>query len=57
MNMIVYRPKTETDKKELKKRAAVIHNQEVLLYVRQLSCPDYQKQALIKAILEELSSP
>lgn len=57
MNMIVYRPETETDKKELKKRAAVIHNQEVLLYVRQLSCPDYQKQALIKAILEEFSSP
>ncbi|MFT4106597.1 MAG: hypothetical protein QM657_12625 [Lacrimispora sp.] len=56
MNMIVYRPETEKDKKELEKRAAVIHNQEVLLYVRQLSCPDYQKQALVKAILTELPS-
>ncbi len=57
MNMIVYRPETEKDKKELEKRAAVIHNQEVLLYLLQLSCPGYQKQALIKAILAGISFP
>lgn len=53
MNMIVHYPEREADKNELGKRAAIIHNQAVLLYVQQLSCPTYQKQALMKAICTE----
>ncbi|WP_394522234.1 hypothetical protein [Lacrimispora sp. JR3] len=48
MNMIVHYPKAEADQKDLGKKAALIHNQAVLQYLKQLSCPNYQKQALLK---------
>jgi hypothetical protein len=50
MNMIVHHPKTEADQKELERKAALLHNQAVLRHLKQLSCPNYQKQALIKGI-------
>jgi len=54
MNIIVYYPKTEESKKELSRKTAGIHNQAVLKYIQQLSCPNYQKQALITAIQTDL---
>ncbi|MDF2888801.1 MAG: hypothetical protein K0R23_3186 [Lacrimispora sp.] len=53
MNMIVYNPQTEEDKKELGRRAAVIHNQVLMQSVRLLHCPNDQKKALLDAIKAE----
>ncbi|GLB29512.1 hypothetical protein LAD12857_14350 [Lacrimispora amygdalina] len=53
MNMIVYNPQTEEDKKELGRRAAVIHNQVLMQTVRLLHCPNDQKKALLNAIKAE----
>jgi hypothetical protein len=50
MNMIVYQPKTEEDKNELRKKAALLHSQAVLQYIQQLSCPNDQKQALMEEL-------
>ena len=50
MNMIVYQPKTEEDRKELRKKAALLHSQAVLQYIQQLSCPNDQKQALMEEL-------
>ncbi|NNJ32898.1 hypothetical protein [Lacrimispora defluvii] len=53
MNMIVYNPQTEEDKKELGRRAAVIHNQVLMQSVRLLPCPNDQKKSLLDAIKAE----
>lgn len=53
MNIIVHTPATDEDKKEISRKAAILHNQAILHYIRQLSCPDYQKQALLQAIYGE----
>lgn len=50
MNMIVHQPKTKEDRKELERKAAILHSQAVLQYVRQLACPNDQKQALIEEL-------
>ncbi|WP_185967463.1 hypothetical protein [Clostridium sp. HBUAS56010] len=50
MNMIPYHPKNKEDQKELEKKAAILHSQAVLQYVKQLSCPTSQKQDLIHAV-------
>ncbi|GLB25964.1 hypothetical protein LXJ15735_22050 [Lacrimispora xylanolytica] len=50
MNIIVYRPETEEDQKDLGKKAAMVHSQAVLQCLKQLSCPIYQKQAIWKEI-------
>jgi hypothetical protein len=46
MDIIVHHPKTETDQKDLEKKAAIIHSQAILHYLKQLSCPIYQKQVI-----------
>jgi hypothetical protein len=46
MDIIVYHSKTETDQKDLEKKAAIIHSQAILHYLKQLSCPIYQKQVI-----------
>ncbi len=53
MNIFVHYPETEEGKRELGKRAASLHNQAILRYLKQLSCPEDQKQSLVKAILAE----
>ncbi|MDR1771231.1 MAG: hypothetical protein LBS02_11410 [Hungatella sp.] len=50
MNMIVYQPKTEEGRNELKKKSAILHSQAVLQYIQQLPCPNDQKQALIEEL-------
>ncbi len=55
MNMIVYTPQTEKDKKELGRRAAVLHNQVLMQSIRQLPCPNDQKKALLDEIKSESS--
>ncbi|WP_166429749.1 hypothetical protein [Lacrimispora celerecrescens] len=50
MNMIVYQPKTEEDRNELRKKAALLQSQAVLQYIQQLSCPNDQKQALVEEL-------
>jgi len=50
MNMIVHQPKTKEDRKELERKAAILHSQAVLQYVQQLACPNDQKQALIEEL-------
>lgn len=53
MNLIPHYPKTDEKKKELSKKAALIHSQAISWSLKQLSCPNDQKQALLAAILEE----
>ncbi|MDW2798851.1 hypothetical protein RZO55_14840 [Clostridium boliviensis] len=55
MNMIVYTPQTEKDKKELGRRAAVLHNEVLMQSIRQLPCPNDQKKALLDEIKSESS--
>lgn len=56
MKITVYYPQTEEDKKELGIKAAVIHNQTLLQFLKELSCPHDQKQALIHAIYSSYQS-
>lgn len=56
MNIVVYNPQTEEDIKELGRKAAMIHNQVLLQSIKQLSCPNNQKQALLDAIQKETLS-
>lgn len=53
MNIVVYNPQTEEDRKELGRKAAMIHNQVLFQSIKQLSCPNNQKQALLDAIQKE----
>ncbi|WP_124068068.1 hypothetical protein [Clostridium sp. E02] len=50
MKITVYHPQTKEDKKELGIKAAVIYNQTLFQFLKELSCPADQKQALINAI-------
>lgn len=53
MNLIPHYPKTDEKKKELGRKAALIHSQAIFQSIGQLSCPNDQKQALLGAILDE----
>ena len=50
MEVIVYAPKEEEDRRELEDRLAKLHGRFVLQYVEKLSCPPEQKRQLLKII-------
>lgn len=52
INIIVYLPKTEDGKKELKERVASVHADMVKQHLDQLSCPMEQKLRLLEQIIE-----
>lgn len=56
MRIISHYPQTEEGKKELSRKAAVLHSQAIFRLFRQLSCPRSQKKALFEAILKENES-
>ena len=53
MNVIVYYPTTEEGWRELRRRVASVHADATLNSISKLKCPAWQKQKLLKAIIDD----
>lgn len=51
INVILYGPRTEQGKEELANRVASVHADAVLRRIRDLQCPQEQKDELLDAII------
>ena len=52
--IICHYPETEAGKKELARRAAIIHADSILIAIKKLSCPKDQKLKLLDAVIADL---
>lgn len=50
VNLVVHSPQTETGRKALARQTAQLHADAVLRRLKMLSCPHWQKQALLDEI-------
>ena len=53
IKIIVHYPKTDEGWRELKRRMAIVHADAVLDRISKLNCPSWQKEKLIKAIIDD----
>ena len=52
MTVIIHYPKVEEDKRELTRRASIVHADTIIQYINKLSCPKEQKQKLYDEIIK-----
>lgn len=52
VNVIVYYPKTEEGREELRRRVALVHADAVNRRLKELTCPEKQKLELLDAVID-----
>lgn len=53
VNIILYTPQTTEGKEELSRRVARVHADAVNTRIKNLQCPEAQKQQLLDAVIQE----
>ncbi len=56
VTLAVYMPRTEEGLTQLRERAAMLHSDFVISYLRRLPCPTGQKLLLLKKVIEAAGS-